>query len=384
MYDEVDVLRPDDPTHVAALRDPERLAQLAATQLLDGGAQVALERFTRLATGLIGVPVSLVSVVAADRQYFPATAGLTGWSAEERQTPLSHAFCQHVVSTGTLVVDDATLHPVLKDNLAVPDLAVRAYLGVPLVSASGHRLGAFCAIDAQPRAWTDTERDLMEDLAAAVSTDLQLRALASAHAHAATHDALTGLPNRRLLMSELHRRLLPDAAPSVLAILDLDGFKTYNDTFGHLAGDDLLVRIGERLLNESQRLGGQAYRLGGDEFCLLLPAGDRTVDVDVDVVAAAIAEQHEAQRVTASVGSVHLVAGMSVSEALGRADEQLYARKRGRAGGGAPASVEVLPRALTAQRPDRSAPLTRRGRQGRRWTSPTRWAWWAKSSPKCT
>ncbi|MCW2959214.1 MAG: diguanylate cyclase/phosphodiesterase with sensor [Solirubrobacterales bacterium] len=200
--------------------------------------------------------MSLVSVVDADRQCFPAIAGLTGWAAEARGTPLSHSFCQHVVSTGTLVVDDALDHPILRDNDAIADLGVRAYLGVPLVSASGHRLGAFCAVDGEPRVWTDAERELMEDLAAAVSTDLQLRLLASAHAHAATHDALTAMPNRRLLMTDLEDRVAAGAAPSILAILDLDGFKTYNDTFGHLAGDDLLRRIGGSLVLDAERLGG--------------------------------------------------------------------------------------------------------------------------------
>jgi diguanylate cyclase (GGDEF)-like protein len=343
----MDVLHPHDPTHVAVLRDPERLAELEATNLLDGGAQTALERFTRLATGLIGIPVSLVSVVDADRQYFPAIAGLTGSAAEDRQTPLSHSFCQHVVSTGTLVVDDARLHPVLKDNLAGPELDVRAYLGVPLVSASGHRLGAFCAIDGEPRVWTDAERELMEDLAAAVSTDLQLRLLASSHAHAATHDALTGMPNRRLLMSELEGRVAADAEPSVLAILDLDGFKTYNDTYGHPAGDDLLRRIGHRLVDECRRLGGAAFRMGGDEFCLLLPAG-----ADPDAVAVSVAEQAGSSAVTATCGSLELRAGMVGAEALGLADEQLYARKHRRAGGSAHQAATALSQVLAEQSPN--------------------------------
>ncbi len=346
----MDVLRPDASTHVAVLRDRERLADLQATGLLDGGGQVALERFTRLAGALVGVPVSLVSVVDDTRQYFPAIEGLTGWAAEGRQTPLSHSFCQHVVTSGTLVVDDARLHPILKDNLAGPDLGVRAYLGVPLVSASGQSLGAFCAIDGEPRAWTDAERELMEDLAAAVSTDLQLRVLANVHAHAATHDALTGWPNRRLLMAELESRVAPDAEPSTIAIVDLDGFKTYNDTYGHPAGDDLLRRIGHRLQQETERLGGSAYRMGGDEFCLLLPGG-----ADPDAITAAVAERTGAVEVTATCGSLTLTAGMPVLEALRLTDERLYSRKHRRAGGSAHQAATALAQVLAEQSPDTAA-----------------------------
>jgi diguanylate cyclase (GGDEF)-like protein len=346
----MDVLTPDAPAHRAALRDPERLAELAASGLLDGGAQSALERFTRLASGLIGVPVSLVSVVDDARQYFPAITGLAGWAAEDRGTPLSHSFCQHVVSTGTLVIEDALRHPILKDNLAAPDLQVRAYLGVPLVSATGQRLGAFCAIDGEPRAWTAAERAIMEDLAAAVSTDIQLRVLASSHAHASAHDALTGMPNRRRLMRDLAARLVPGAAPATLAILDLDGFKTYNDTFGHPAGDDLLRRIGGRLTAEAQRVGGDAYRMGGDEFCLLLPAGH-----DAGLIAEQITERSGALVVTATCGDLPLRPDLTVAEALSLADERLYSRKHRRTGGSAHQAATALTQVLFEQSPGAAA-----------------------------
>lgn len=344
------MLNPDAPAHVARLRDPERLAELAASGLLDGGGQAALERFTRLAARLIGVPVSLVSVVDDERQYFPAITGLEGWAAEDRQTPLSHSFCQHVVSTGTLVVQDTVLHPILAENRAVPDLQVRAYLGVPLVSATGQRLGAFCAIDGEPRAWTDDERTIMEDLAAAVSTDIQLRVMAAGNAHAATHDALTGMPNRRQLMRDLEARLTPGAAPAVLAILDLDGFKTYNDTFGHPAGDDLLCRIGGRLAAEAQRIGGVAYRMGGDEFCLLLPGAQ-----DPGQISAQIRERSGAILVTATCGDVALRPDLTVPEALKLADERLYSRKHRRAGGSAPQAATALMQVLAEQSPGTAA-----------------------------
>jgi len=82
-------------------------------------------------------------------------------------------------------------------------------------------------------------------------------------------DALTGLGNRRKLLSDLERLLEgPSVEPSLLMIFDLDGFKGYNDTFGHPAGDALLARLGAKLAAVPTAEGG-AYRLGGDEFCLI-------------------------------------------------------------------------------------------------------------------
>src|ERR1700761_4594003 len=91
-----------------SLRNPERLAALAATGLPDSQAEEAFDRLTRMVTRLLGVPVSLVSLVDDQRQFFKSLHGLTGWAAEQRQTPLSHSFCQHVVrQQKPLVIADA-------------------------------------------------------------------------------------------------------------------------------------------------------------------------------------------------------------------------------------------------------------------------------------
>ena len=85
-------------------------------------------------------------------------------------------------------------------------------------------------------------------------------------------DALTGLGNRRALTRDLDARS-PSAerrAPLVLALFDLDGFKHYNDTFGHPAGDALLARLGANLARARRGRAARAYRMGGDEFCVLL------------------------------------------------------------------------------------------------------------------
>jgi len=97
------------------------------------------------------VPVSLVSLVDAHRQFFKSHSGLTGEFAEARQTPLSHSLCKHAVaSKEPLIVSDAREHPLVADNLAVRDLGVVAYAGMPLVLADGHAVGRSAQSMARP------------------------------------------------------------------------------------------------------------------------------------------------------------------------------------------------------------------------------------------
>lgn len=150
--------------------------RLTAADLLDTEPEVAFDRITRLAARIIGVPVSLVSILDTDRQFFKSQVGLPEIWAERRETPLSHSFCQHVVASGEpLVVDDARSHPLVRDNPAIGDLGVEAYLGVPIRTPDGDVIGSLCAIDHAPRHWTADDRSAIEDLVAMLGTELVLR-----------------------------------------------------------------------------------------------------------------------------------------------------------------------------------------------------------------
>lgn len=147
--------------------------------------------------------------------------------------------------------------------------------------------------------------------------------------HQALHDPLTGLGNRRSLMGDLELGLLEATAtrPLVLLLFDLDGFKTYNDTFGHPAGDSLLLRVATRL---QEVLEGQAsaYRVGGDEFCVLSTAGVEDHESIVRLATAALTEHGEGFDITASHGSVLLPEeAATATEALREADRRMYAHK---------------------------------------------------------
>ena len=151
----------------------------AALALVDGPEQPEFDALTRLAMRLIDVPVALVSIVEEDRdrQFFTSQQGLPEPWATARQTPLTHSFCQHVKASGQpLVVPASRDHPLVCDNLAIRDLNVEAYLGMPIFDASGAPLGALCVIDDTPRTWSTDEMDLLSDLADCVSSEIKLRA----------------------------------------------------------------------------------------------------------------------------------------------------------------------------------------------------------------
>jgi diguanylate cyclase (GGDEF)-like protein len=149
------------------------------------------------------------------------------------------------------------------------------------------------------------------------------------HTEAIT-DPLTGLGNRRRLLHDLDRALAlaTPERPWLLVIFDLDGFKSYNDAFGHPAGDALLAHLGSKLAAVSD--GGRAYRLGGDEFCLLVLTEDRAEAI-VDRSVAALEEHGEGFTVSCSFGAVFLpLDAADASEALREADQRLYAQKHAR------------------------------------------------------
>jgi serine phosphatase RsbU (regulator of sigma subunit) len=183
--------------------DDEDLAfPLPLTTLLPAASDEAFERFVRLVRHQLDVPAALVSLVSAEEQVFPGAAGLPEPWQTQRRTPLSHSFCQHVVtSAAPLVIEDARLHPQVCDNLAIRDLDVVAYAGMPLTDADGRAIGSLCAVDSRPRRWTATDLAVLVDLAGACSSELQLRIMRARAAHAA---AVAGQEWRRT------QRLLED------------------------------------------------------------------------------------------------------------------------------------------------------------------------------
>jgi diguanylate cyclase (GGDEF)-like protein len=177
------------------------------------------------------------------------------------------------------------------------------------------------------------------------------RLLAASRKEANT-DSLTGLANRRALMRDLEAQLgdASEERPMILALFDLNGFKQYNDTFGHPAGDALLARLADRL---RRRLAESAiaYRMGGDEFCVLAKADASGGAAIARRAASALSEKGKAFAIDCSYGVASLPReASSTSEALSVADERMYARKAGRVSASRQ-STDVLLKVLDERSP---------------------------------
>ena len=157
------------------LRDPERLRAVRRLGL-GARADAAFDRIAVLVERLVDVPVALVTVLAADRQYLPGQVGLPEPLASAREMPLTHSLSRHVVEGGRpLVVSDTRVDPRMRDNLAVHELGALAFAGVPLTDSDGYVLGTLAVMDRESRAWTRSEVALLIELGEVCSSELRLR-----------------------------------------------------------------------------------------------------------------------------------------------------------------------------------------------------------------
>ena len=190
-----------------------------------------------------------------------------------------------------------------------------------------------------------------------------LRLLETSRRDAVT-DSLTGLGNRRRMIDAL-RHLLAEgdrSPPAVLVMLDLDGFKLYNDGFGHLAGDTLLAYLGARL--EAAVAGaGRAFRPGGDEFCVVLEADLDHADHYITLATQALAAEGGGFSVRASSGKVAVPDEAStVTAAMRIADDRMYEQKGARRGVGRRQSTDMLFKLMREREADASDRLREVGR----------------------
>jgi GAF domain-containing protein len=186
---------------MATLLNVERLRLLRQLALVDAEYVKVYDRLTELASQIIDAPVALVSMVASDYQFFKSHTGLPEPWKTRRRTPLSHSFCQHVVMTNEpLIVTDARENALVRNNLAIPDLIVIGYLGMPLTLSNGSSLGSFCVIDSQPREWLPIDIEIMQQLAELLILEFEARARVNLHRAALDH--LTDVQDRIMSLTD--------------------------------------------------------------------------------------------------------------------------------------------------------------------------------------
>ncbi|MCC5957830.1 MAG: sensor domain-containing diguanylate cyclase [Rhodobacteraceae bacterium] len=300
-----------------------RLAALKRYQILDTAPEVEFEDIISLVKTVLGAPIAAISLIDSDRQWFKAISGV-----DVTQTPRSIAFCDHTIRDGMpLKVTDATRDPRFADNPMVTGApGVRYYLGVPLRSPDGYNIGSLCILGDTPRDFSDDEVKVLQSFASLIVSQMELRLVSR-------HDTLTGTLTRSAfdarLKSEFESR---DKTPKALLLLDIDHFKSINDTFGHATGDTALRAVGEVLkknLRETDLIG----RYGGEEFLILL----RNVTPDVALAQSERLRRSVSQlklaelggrRLTISIGLASYTPSVtSIEDWLRRADKSLYDAK---------------------------------------------------------
>lgn len=239
-----------------------RLRALKSLDILDTPAEERFDRLTRMAKRIFEVPISLVSLVDGNRQWFKSCMGL-----DVRETPRDISFCGHaILGDEIFYIPDATKDKRFADNpLVTGEPNIRFYAGCPLRSLNGSKLGTLCIIDTKPRTLDRDDMGILRDLALTVEREL-------AAVHLATQDDLTNLLNRRGFSNQAASSLNLCARQSIpisLVFMDLNEFKTINDRFGHAEGDRALFNFAAQL-REQSRASDILARWSGDEFVMLL------------------------------------------------------------------------------------------------------------------
>lgn len=307
--------------------EAKRLETLRALRILDSAPEERFDRLTRMAKRMFGVPISLVSIVDSNRQWFKSAQGL-----DASETPRNISFCGHAILGDDLfMVPDAHQDERFADNpLVQGDPNIRFYAGCPLRVANGHKMGTLCLIDQKPRQLSQEDQELLKDLA--VMAEQEIAAL-----QMATLDELTGISNRRGFITlgqhtlSLSRRNGQNAA---LIFIDLNEFKPINDVYGHAEGDRALVAFAN-LLRSEFRESDLFARIGGDEFAVLMAnSDDQGVKASLERFKAAV-EQYNRQAARGydlSFSAGHVLCPATddtpIEGWLERADELMYDAKR--------------------------------------------------------
>jgi GAF domain-containing protein len=138
-----------------------------------GGGTQRFDRLTRLAAGLLSAPVALLTFIDVDRQFFLSSYGLPEPIRSARQTALEYSICQYVVAGGRpVILNDTAQDPRLRAHLAVTELGVAAYAGIPLTAVNGFAGGALAVLDFVPRDWTGDRLAILANLAKVASEEL--------------------------------------------------------------------------------------------------------------------------------------------------------------------------------------------------------------------
>ena len=306
--------------------ESKRLETLYSLNILDTEPEERFDRVTRIAKKLFHVPIALVTLVGANRQWFKSKQGF-----DISETPREVSFCAHtILRNEMMLVEDATFDKRFSDNpLVIGPPNIRFYLGCPLIINNQFAVGALCIIDDKSRHFSAADQETMRDLAAMLESELDSM-------HLSTTDQLTSLTNRRgflTVASHVFNLCQRNQRDMILLFFDLDKFRQINNTFGHSIGDEALKTFSKFLL-ENFRNSDVIARLGGDEFCILCS------DLSENMIEKLLKRFNEAlknyndssqdYKINYSVGYIEYNKDehKSISDMLVEADNKMYVLKR--------------------------------------------------------
>lgn len=319
--------RPEIPQNEA-----ERLHALRALQILDSSHEERFDRVTRLARRLFGVPISLVSLIDEDRQWFKSAEGL-----DVTETSREVSFCGHAINqTGLFIVPNVLNDERFYDNPLVTGAPnIRFYAGYVLKIRQGINIGTLCLIDSKPREMDEEDRQLLQDLGEMIEQEIKSIQLA-------TLDELTMISNRRGFMTLVDHSLKVcrrNKLPISIVLFDLNKFKNINDNYGHHEGDFVLVSFAQIML-ESFRDCDVIARLGGDEFVVMLLDSDEdrigaVLERFRNATAAANKKFDKLYQIEYSVGVAHFQhdTDKTIEKMIQDADTAMFSDKRAQGAG---------------------------------------------------
>lgn len=213
------------------LVDPARLKAVNDTGLMDAGRQAAFDRLAQLAAKILDAPLTIVSLVGADKQYFVADYGLPSPFKESRELPIDSSICRYTLEGESIISSNALGDPLLKFHPSTGPWGIVALIVIPLINIDGHVLGTFCAIDSKEREWSEYEIEVMQELTLSVMTEINLRDqllklkaeqnLREMFVAALTHDLRTPLSVSKLSAQLLALKFAgEEEAQSILSRLD--------------------------------------------------------------------------------------------------------------------------------------------------------------------
>jgi diguanylate cyclase (GGDEF)-like protein len=260
--------------------ETSRMESLQKLNILDTPIQENFERITRITQALFNVPIVSFTLIDSDRQWFKSVQGM-----DVCETSREISFCAHVINQDDMfVINDALLDPRFADNPSVVgEPKIRFYAGYPVHAPDGAKIGTLCIIDTKPRNFSDKELLQLKDMAKMIEVEINsakkaltiqeqlTNELAQAKRQAMV-DGLTRLWNRsgiEELMKKQFQAAQDNQETFGVALIDIDNFKSINDTYGHSAGDSVLRAVAKRLL-ESYRSTDSVGRWGGEEFLVVM------------------------------------------------------------------------------------------------------------------